>query len=172
MRELLFAFLLALLAGTALAGDGIGTVTHLSGTFSVKRADGTTKVLAVNSDVFDGDLLTTEAETYARIRFADGSEVVLRPATQFRIEKFAFKEDDANADNAFFSLLKGGLRAASGLIGKRSRDLHRVSVRQADKDEIAVLADGPDVLHALELHIVESSQMRIKRGDRLARMAL
>ena len=57
-------------------------------------------------------------------------------------------------------------------IGKRSRDLHRVSVRQADKDEIAVLADGPDVLHALELHVVESSQMRIKRGDRLARMAL
>lgn len=124
MRTLLFALLLSLLAGTALAGDGnsVGTVTHLSGTFSVKRADGTTKVLAVNSDVFEGDLLSTEAETYARIKFADGSEVVLRPATQFRIEKFAFKEDDANADNAFFSLLKGGLRAASGLIGKRSRE--------------------------------------------------
>ena len=123
MNKRLFAFVLALLTGAALAsGGGVGTVTHLSGTFSVKHADGTTKVLAVNSDVFDGDLLTTEAETYARIRFTDGSEVVLRPATQFRIEKFAFKEDDASADNAFFNLLKGGLRAASGLIGKRSRE--------------------------------------------------
>ena len=124
MKKLLFTFVIALLTGTAWAsgGNSVGTVTHLSGTFSVKRTDGTTKVLAVNSDVFEGDLLTTEAETYARIRFSDGSEVVLRPETQFKIEKFAFKEDDASGDNAFFSLLKGGLRAASGLIGKRSRE--------------------------------------------------
>lgn len=126
MKTLFAAFALsfALAAGSALANTpgSVGTVTHLSGTFSVKRADGTNKVLAVKSDVFEGDLLTTEAETYARIKFSDGSEVVLRPATQFRIEKFAFKEDDASADNAFFSLLKGGLRAASGLIGKRSRE--------------------------------------------------
>ena len=51
-------------------------------------------------------------------------------------------------------------------------DFHRVAVRQADEDEVAVLADGLDVLHALEHHIVAASQMRVEIGDLLARMAL
>jgi hypothetical protein len=123
LKAVSIGFLAALLAGPALAGDSaVGTVTHLSGTFSVLHADGSAKVLAVKSEIIEGDLLTTEAETYARIKFIDGSEVVLRPATQFKVDKFSFSEADASRDNAVFSLLKGGLRAVSGLIGKRSRD--------------------------------------------------
>lgn len=99
-----------------------GTVTHLSGTLSVKRADGTSKVLSVKSEVKQGDLLTTERETYARIKFADDSEVVLRPNTQFKIENYAFNQAKPENDNAVFSMLKGGLRAVTGLIGKRDHD--------------------------------------------------
>ncbi|MDO8340357.1 MAG: hypothetical protein Q7T59_00080, partial [Candidatus Woesebacteria bacterium] len=55
-----------------------GQITHLSGTLSAKKADGTSKLLAVKSDVAEGDTLSTEKETYARIKFADGGEVVLR----------------------------------------------------------------------------------------------
>ena len=57
-----------------------GTVTHLSGTLSVARADGQ-RLLAVNSAVREGDLLTTERDTYVRIKFSDGAEVVLRPGS-------------------------------------------------------------------------------------------
>ena len=123
MKSILISLFAVLFAGPVVAGEAaVGSVTHLSGTFSVKRADGSAKMLAVKSDVLEGDALSTEDETYARIKFVDGSEVVLRPNTQFKVEKFSFAEADASRDNAFFSLIKGGMRAVSGVIGKRSRD--------------------------------------------------
>ena len=57
-------------------------------------------------------------------------------------------------------------------VPERAADLHRMAVRQADEDEIAVLADGLDVLHALEHHVVAASQVRVEIRDLLARVAL
>lgn len=99
-----------------------GQVTHLSGTLSAKRADGTSKLLAVKSEVAEGDTLSTEAETYARVKFADGGEVVLRPGTQLKIASYAYNAAKPEGDNIVMSMLKGGLRAVTGLVGKRSRE--------------------------------------------------
>jgi hypothetical protein len=99
-----------------------GQVTHLSGTLSAKRADGTSKLLAIKSDVAEGDTLSTEAETYARVKFADGGEVVLRPGTQLKIESYSYSEAKPESDNIVMNMFKGGLRAVTGLIGKRSRE--------------------------------------------------
>ena len=106
----------AVLAATA------GEVTHLSGLLSVKRADGSTKVLAVKSEVQPGDTLATEQDTYARIKFVDGAEVVMRPASQLKVESYSYDAAKPEADSAFFSLLKGGFRAVTGLLGKRNHD--------------------------------------------------
>jgi len=118
--------LFVLLAAVGLAGAAqaqtAGTVTHLSGTLSVKRAEAPAKLLSVKSEIKEGDLLTTETDTYARIKFADNSEVVLRPNSQLKIEGYAFNQAKPESDNVMLSMLKGGLRAVSGLIGKRNRD--------------------------------------------------
>lgn len=114
--------LLLLLGLQAYAAQVAGTVTDLSGPLLAKKADGTVKVLAQKSLVEQGDLLVTEKETYARIKFLDNSEVTLRPGTQFKIDSFAFEQDKPQNDSALFSLLKGGLRAVSGAVGKRSRE--------------------------------------------------
>lgn len=107
-------------AGSAWAAAG--EVTHLSGTLSVKKSDGSSKLLSVKSQVQEGDMIATEAETYARIKFVDGGEVVLRPNTQLKVESYAFQEGKPESDNIVLSMFKGGLRAVTGLIGKRSRD--------------------------------------------------
>jgi hypothetical protein len=99
-----------------------GQITHLSGTLSAKKADGSSKLLSVKSDVAEGDTLTTEAETYARVKFADGGEVVLRPGTQLKIESYAYNAARPESDNIVMSMFKGGLRAVTGLIGKRNRE--------------------------------------------------
>ena len=99
-----------------------GQVTHLSGTLSAKKPDGTSKLLSVKSAVNEGETLSTEAETYARIKFNDGGEVVLRPGSQLKIESYAYNEARPESDNIVMSMLKGGLRAVTGLIGKRSRE--------------------------------------------------
>lgn len=99
-----------------------GKITHLSGTISAKRLDGTSKLLAVKSDVLEGDTLSTESETYARIKFVDGGEVVLRPGTQLTIENYSYNAANPESDNILMSMFKGGLRAVTGLLGKRNRD--------------------------------------------------
>jgi hypothetical protein len=99
-----------------------GQITHLSGTLSAKRADGTSKLLSVKSDVMEGDTLGTEGETYARIKFNDGGEVVMRPGTQMKIENYSYNAAKPESDNVVLSMFKGGLRAVTGLIGKRNRD--------------------------------------------------
>lgn len=108
---------------TPLGHAGVaGQITHLSGTLSAKRADGTSKLLSVKSEVLEGDTLSTETETYARIKFADGAEVVLRPGSQLKIENYAYNAGKPESDNVVINMFKGGLRAVTGLIGKRSRE--------------------------------------------------
>ena len=103
------------------SAQSAGTVTHLSGTLSVARPDGQ-RLLAVNSPVREGDLLTTERETYARIKFTDGAEVVIRPNSQLQLARYQFDSNQPDRDNMLFSMLKGGMRAVTGLIGRRNRD--------------------------------------------------
>ncbi|MCF8197734.1 MAG: FecR family protein [Sulfuritalea sp.] len=99
-----------------------GQITHLSGTISAKRLDGTSKLLSVKSEILEGDTLSTERETYARIKFIDGGEVVLRPGTQLKIESYSYNATKPESDNILMSMFKGGLRAVTGLLGKRNRD--------------------------------------------------
>lgn len=131
MLRLMFA-VAAWLACIALAhAQAAGVVTHLSGTLSAKKPDGSTKLLAVKSEVKEGDLLATEDETYARIKFADGGEVVMRPNSQLKIDNYAFNHAQPESDNVGLSMLKGGLRAVTGLIGKRNRDKVNFSTQTA-----------------------------------------
>lgn len=117
----LLALILGFSAATAFAA-AVGEVTHLSGTLAVKRVDGTSKLLSVKSEVMEGDALTTEQETYARIKFVDGAEVVMRPGTQLKIENYSYNQTKPESDNVVLSMLKGGLRAVTGLLGKRNRE--------------------------------------------------
>ena len=118
----ILAGLLLLLSGPAHAANAVGQVTHLSGTLIAKRADGSAKLFSVKSEVLEGDTLSTEQDTYARIKFADGGEVVLRPGSQLRIAAYTFSQAKPEADNVFLDMLKGGMRAVTGLVGKRNRD--------------------------------------------------
>jgi hypothetical protein len=124
-RALLSAALLltGLLAGPlARAGQVAGTIVHLSGPLLDRKADGTVKVLALKSEVESGDTLVAEKNTYAQIRFIDNGEITLTPGTTFHIENFAYEAGKPEADSAAFSLVKGGLRSITGLLGKRNKE--------------------------------------------------
>ena len=121
IKALLFAALL-FAGGMAWAAQVAGTVTQLSGPLLAKKADGTVKILALKSEVENGDTLVSEKNTYAQLKFIDNSEITLKPNTTFRIENFEFDEGKPGADNASFSLVKGGLRSVTGLLGKRNRE--------------------------------------------------
>lgn len=106
---------------TAVAGT-VGQVTHLSGTLIAKRADGSTKILSVKSEIQEGDTLNTEQETYARIKFADNGEVVLRPNSQLKVAAYSFNQAKPESDSVLLNMVKGGMRAVTGLVGKRNKE--------------------------------------------------
>ena len=112
----LFGTLAVSLATPAFAN---GTVQQLSGTITVQRTDGSTRVLARQSEVGKGDTLNTERDSYAQVKFADGGVMTLKPNTRIKIEDFVFDEKEPAKDVSAMSLLKGGLRMITGLVGKR-----------------------------------------------------
>jgi hypothetical protein len=116
------ALALGLDGSLAYAAQVAGTIVNLSGPLMVRKADGSVKVLAMKSEVEQGDTLVAEKNTYAQIRFVDNSEITLRPGTTFKVDAFAYDSARPEGDSASFTLVKGGLRSITGLLGKRSRD--------------------------------------------------
>lgn len=128
--RLIAALCLMLLASLAKA-DPAGTITHLSGTISAKRSDGTTKLLSINSEVQEGDELSTQRDTYARIKFADGGEVVMRPESTLAVAVYSYNAQKPESDNVVLGLIRGGLRAITGLIGKRNQGAYKMQTSTA-----------------------------------------
>jgi len=108
--------------GSLALAQAVGVVTHLSGVLTAKHLDGSTALLAVQSQIQQGDTLITEANTYTRVKFLDNAEIVLRPASQLVVKNYLYDADKPEQDNIAMTLVKGGLRAVTGLVGKRNHD--------------------------------------------------
>jgi hypothetical protein len=125
-------FVLFALFSAGVFAAGAGTVTHLSGTLSVQRPDGSVRILSQKSEVNPGDVLTTQRDSYAQVNFTDGSSITMRPNTQIKVEQYHFVQDRPQEDNSFLRLLKGGLRTVTGLVGKRGNfDAYRIGTNTA-----------------------------------------
>lgn len=120
---MLLALALSPAAWAAVAGKvlvAVGEVTAVR--------NGLTLTLAKNSPIESGDTIHTGATSNAQLRFTDGSIVALRPETSFAVEDYRFQEGNAPAqeERGIFSLLKGGLRTVTGLIGKRDQESYQM----------------------------------------------
>lgn len=122
MKNAVFTFLVLFGAVGQAAAQAVATVTHLSGILTARYPDGSSKLLSIKSGIDRGAILVTEKNTFARLKFNDASEVVLRPGSELRVDEFNYEENSPAADSLALSMLKGGMRAVSGLIGKRNRD--------------------------------------------------
>lgn len=117
----IFSFLWLLLGALALTAPAAenGVVMNLTGSLTAKSTDGTLRVLTPKATVSPGETLITGRDSYARVKFPDGGEITLRPDSHFKILSFHFNEQQPEKDSAGFNLLKGSLRALSGLVGRR-----------------------------------------------------
>ena len=122
---------LGMAAGAFAAGE-IGMVMNMEGSMTAKGTDGMLRGMKIFSKVMPGDTLFMAKDSYARVKFADGSQISLQPGAQFKIEDYQFDAQQPGKDRAGFNLLKGGLRAVSGLIGKRGdQDSYSVKAQTA-----------------------------------------
>jgi hypothetical protein len=116
VRFLVAALLLLPFAASA---QNVARVTYLSGVLYAQTAKGDVRRLVQGAEVAVGDQVSTDAQSWARLAFPDGAEFLLRENTRILIQAYSFVEQQPEKDSLVMQLLKGGMRAASGLIGKR-----------------------------------------------------
>jgi hypothetical protein len=122
--------LVLLLLATASWAEG--TLTHLSGSVFVDRADGKSLPATAGTQVAAGETVATGANAYARLEMTDGSEIVLRPDSRLKVEDYKFNDSKPQEDSFVLRVFKGGLRTVSGLIGKRgNRDAYEMKTPTA-----------------------------------------
>ncbi len=107
-----------------------GVAQFTSGPVSVNKSGLAASSLNKGGIVASGDTIVTGADGRAQLRFSDGGLVSLIPNSQFKIENYA-DVNDGKADRFLVNLLQGGMRAITGLIGKRNRDNYKVQTATA-----------------------------------------
>lgn len=105
-------------APRALAMRASAKVALVQGPLSVVDSAGATHGLVKGGSIYPGDTVHTGANTTAVLAFRDESRVTLGPATRFRVDDFVFDKSNQAEGHFLVSLLRGSLRALTGLIGK------------------------------------------------------
>ena len=57
-----------------------------------------------------------------------GSNTTIKPSTSVKLEQFSFDPKKAQRDSFTATLISGGLRMITGLLGQRSRDKFKIGV--------------------------------------------
>lgn len=130
-RQALRVITLLLIAG-ALPVWANSTLTHVSGQVSIIKLDGQTVPGTTNMVVQTGETISTGATGFVRMKTSDGGWMVLPPGSQLKVEKYSYDEKKPADDSYVFSMLKGAMRTATGLIGKRgNRDAYAAKTSTA-----------------------------------------
>ncbi len=81
-------------------------------------ASGQRRRLVDGGSVYPGDTIETSAASQAMLAFRDESRVALGAATHFRLDNFIYDKSSVGEGRFAATLVKGAVRASTGLIGK------------------------------------------------------
>jgi len=126
----------ALLAAIAVAYPVTGhsapaaRVDFAVGNVTAVTAGGQSRALAKGAQLNEGETINTN-NGRAQLRFTDGAYVSLQPASEFRIDQYRFAGKVDGSEKGLFSLLKGGLRTITGLVGRNNKKNYQISTTVA-----------------------------------------
>jgi hypothetical protein len=110
------------------AATPIGEVLVATGVVTAQSPVGETRTLAKGSAVFEQDRVKTADKSFAMLKLADDTKIAVRPNSEFVLEKFS---QGAGQEAEELRLLKGGLRALTGAIGKQKPEAVKVNTPYA-----------------------------------------
>ena len=142
---ILLAVCLSTFGQAAYAGIA-GHAQFVNGSVQITNAAGQTRTLQKGNAVNESDILTTAKGASAQIKMLDGGLVAVRPDSRLKFDSFVYSGEIDGNERSFFSLLKGGFRAVTGLIGHKNKENYRIStaastigVRGTDHETFVVL---------------------------------
>ncbi len=120
MKKLSIFLALLVLMFTELAfGAGGAVATTITGTVQVQTGAAPLRVLRQGDEVAQGDTVMTGAASAAVLKFDDGQVAALTANSRMTITAYQYNPQTGGG-NILLSLIGGGMRAITGLIGKRS----------------------------------------------------
>ncbi len=102
-----------------------GKVVFVRGTPQAVDPAGHSRTLSRGSEVYAGEKLVTVSGRL-QVSFVDGAFVSVQPNSEFQIDTYRYSGKQDGTESAVYSLLKGGVRAVTGLIGKKHPDAFKV----------------------------------------------
>ena len=127
MKKISIWLALMALAFTQLA-FGNAVVTSTTGLAQVQTGSAPAKPLRVGDQVNQGDTITTGQASSVVLKFDDGQVAALTSNSSMTVTAYQYNRQQGTG-NVLLSLISGGMRAITGLIGKNTPD--RVSYRAA-----------------------------------------
>lgn len=105
-----------------------GSVLRVVGRATITSADGQIREVVKGELVHPSDLLSTSSRSYVRMKMKDSSYIMVRPDSRLSIDKFKYNKKSTAENKGFYSLLKGGFRAVTGLIKNKKNYRYKTTV--------------------------------------------
>ena len=143
---------LLLLAAYAGAAFGVaGNVQFVIGDVKLITKAGETRALQKGAAINEGDRIVTADGASAQIKMVDGGFIAIRPNTDMGFDTYRYSGKEDGTESAVVSLLQGGFRTITGMIGRTNKQNYLVKtatatigIRGTDHEPMVILAPGRD----------------------------
>ena len=149
LTALPFPLLLAIYAGGAF-GLVAGNVQFVVGDVKLITRTGETRALQKGAAIDEGDRIVTADGASAQIKMVDGGFIAVRPNTDMGFDTYRYGGKEDGTENAAISLLRGGFRTITGIIGRSNKQNYLVrtetatiGIRGTDHEPMVILAPAP-----------------------------
>ncbi len=115
-------------SGLVQAKNAAGDVLRVTGRATLTSSDGQIRSVKKGSEIKSTDIVSTSARSYVRMKMKDDTFIMVRPDSRMVIDDFKYNKKKPKENRGFFSLLKGGFRAVTGLIKNKKRYRYNTSV--------------------------------------------
>ena len=119
--------LLIALRVMAVEPETAGQVIIASGDVYALTPQGVQRPLQRRSPFYVGETIRTVAASTVQLRFTDGALMSLHEDSELKVDDYRFQNKGGEGDRSVSTLIKGGLRTITGVIGKQDAAAYRVS---------------------------------------------
>ena len=148
LRALPVLLLLAAYAGAVFGAAG--NAQFVIGDVKVINKAGVTRALVKGGEVDEGDRIVTAAGASAQIKMVDGGFIAVRPNTNLGFDTYRYTGKEDGKESAVLSLLQGGFRTITGIIGHTNKQNYlirtetaTIGIRGTDHEPMVILPPAP-----------------------------
>ncbi len=121
-------------------------VMAVTGSAKAVEPKGNERLLQKGAELFAGDKVVTQDDSLVQLRLNDGGYMSVRSNTEMVIDRFVYDEKDSSKSNFLVSLLRGGFRSITGLIGRTNPNGYQIrsstatiGIRGTDHEPVVIL---------------------------------